>query len=268
MNNRLSLRAIALAALLAVTASAFAQEGLPAGFEARFFVHLPRVTDDVRTAPTPGPTPTNPPGVPLPFDPTAVHSGEGTYYSADGSGNCSFDPSPADLMVAALNTPDYHGSMLCGAFIEVTGPNGTVTVRVVDRCPECAQGDVDMSPQAFERIAPLVAGRVPITWRLLSPPIGGTISYKFKEGSNPWWTAVQIRNHRNPIYSVEYRTNAGTWQPMARQSYNYFLTETGLGTGPAALRVTDIYGNTITDSGLTWSAGTVLSGSAQFPAAP
>src|SRR5690606_1312697 len=149
------------------------------------------------------PPPPLPPSLPLPFDPNAVHSGEGTYYAADGSGNCSCDPSPDDLMVAALNTPDYHGSMLCGAYIEVTGPRGSVVVRVVDRCPECAAGDVDLSPQAFERIAALSAGRVPITWRLLSPVLSGPIVYRFKEGSNPWWTAVQIRNHRNPIYKVE-----------------------------------------------------------------
>ncbi|WP_420643940.1 hypothetical protein [Candidatus Leptofilum sp.] len=40
---------------------------------------------------------------PVAFGP--VHSGEGTYYFATGAGNCSFEPSPENLMVAALNTP-------------------------------------------------------------------------------------------------------------------------------------------------------------------
>jgi hypothetical protein len=35
-----------------------------------------------------------------------VHTGEGTYYNATGAGNCSFDPSPQNLMVAALNQVD------------------------------------------------------------------------------------------------------------------------------------------------------------------
>lgn len=235
-----------------------AQRASAQGFEAKFFSYLPRVTAEASAAPVPG----------LPFDPRATHSGEGTYYDADGSGNCSFDPSPGDLMVAAINTPDYHGSLMCGATIEVTGPNGSVVVRIVDRCPECPAGDVDMSPQAFQRIAPLVAGRVPITWRLLSPELTGPISYKFKEGSNQWWTAVQIRNHRNPVYSVEYRDSGGSWRAMVRQSYNYFLVDTGLGAGPAALRVTDIYGNTITTAGIVWSEGAVIPAAAQFPAAP
>ncbi|HWQ15231.1 MAG TPA: expansin EXLX1 family cellulose-binding protein [Roseiflexaceae bacterium] len=134
--------------------------------------------------------------------------------------------------MAALSTTDYNGALLCGAYIEVQGPNGAVTVRVVDRCPECAAGDVDMSPQAFAQIAPLAAGRVPITWRLVSPPVTGRIVYKFKEGSNPWWMAVQIRNHRNPIYRVEYRAADGTFRAMAREPYNYFV-EPASARGPS-----------------------------------
>src|SRR5688572_22311008 len=34
----------------------------------------------------------------------AIHTGEATYYTeADGGGNCSFDPTPQDLMVGAMN---------------------------------------------------------------------------------------------------------------------------------------------------------------------
>ena len=38
----------------------------------------------------------------------AIHTGEATYYNeADGGGNCSFDPTPQDLMVGAMNHTDY-----------------------------------------------------------------------------------------------------------------------------------------------------------------
>ena len=37
-------------------------------------------------------------GQPIP----AVYTGEGTFYGADGSGNCSYDRSPGNLMVAAM----------------------------------------------------------------------------------------------------------------------------------------------------------------------
>ncbi|HEY1548047.1 MAG TPA: hypothetical protein VGG28_09505, partial [Kofleriaceae bacterium] len=73
----------------------------------------------------------------------AAETGDGTYYDADGTGNCSFDASPNDLMVAAMNKPDYGNAAWCGACVAVTGPMGnTITVRVVDSCPGCSHGDL------------------------------------------------------------------------------------------------------------------------------
>ncbi|MGH7330711.1 MAG: expansin EXLX1 family cellulose-binding protein, partial [Polyangiaceae bacterium] len=63
-------------------------------------------------------------------------NGRATYYDADGSGNCSFDPSPNDLDVAAMDDPEWNNSAVCGECVAITGPNGNVTVRIVDRCPE------------------------------------------------------------------------------------------------------------------------------------
>src|SRR6188472_3800077 len=95
-----------------------------------------------------------------PCEGAAMHTGEATYYDfADGSGNCSFPATPDDLMVGAMNHVDYAQSAVCGACAELTGPNGVVKVRVVDQCPECPQGDIDLSPDAFALIADLAAGR-------------------------------------------------------------------------------------------------------------
>src|SRR6478735_4669720 len=102
-----------------------------------------------------------------------VSKGEATYYDADGTGNCSFDPSPDDLMVAALNDPQYGNAEWCGACAAVEGPKGKVTVRIVDRCPECKTGDLDLSPQAFDKIADHAQGRVPITWSFVSCETSG-----------------------------------------------------------------------------------------------
>ncbi|MCC6553451.1 MAG: hypothetical protein IT372_10590 [Polyangiaceae bacterium] len=195
-----------------------------------------------------------------------THTGDGTYYDADGSGNCSFPPSPDDLMVAAMNDTDYQSSAACGACAEITGPDGTITVRIVDRCPECPQGDIDMSPQAFELIAPLEAGRVDISWRYVACGLEGPIIYHFKEGSNPWWTAVQIRNHRYPIAKLEYRAADGSYIEVARESYNFFVEPNGMGEGPYTFRVTDVLGQTLEDSGVPFVDSGDAPGAAQFPA--
>ena len=161
----------------------------------------------------------------------AEASGEGTYYAATGAGNCSFDPSPNDLMVAAMNAVDYRTAAWCGACLEVTGPDGTVTVRVVDQCPECAEGDLDLSQEAFERIAPLAAGRVPITWRAVACEVTGPLAYHFKDGANPFWTAIQVRNHRYPIATLE-ALRGDLYFELERLDYNYFVASSGLGVGP------------------------------------
>jgi expansin (peptidoglycan-binding protein) len=192
-------------------------------------------------------------------------SGEATYYDADGSGNCSFDPSPDDLMVAAMNEADYAGSDACGACAAVDGPSGQVVVRIVDRCPGCPAGDIDLSPQAFERVAELSAGRVPITWRHVACDVEGPIRYRFKEGTNPFWTAIQVRNHRHAIASLEARLAGGGWEPVGRESYNYFVQPDGLGEGPFDLRVTDVHGHALEDIQVVPGDGSAVEGESQLP---
>jgi len=128
----------------------------------------------------------------------AQRTGDGTFYDADGSGNCSFDPSPDDLMVAAMNQTDYAGSAACGACAAIDGPDGSVVVRIVDRCPECSPGDIDLSADAFARIAAPVAGRVAIRWRYVACAVVGPVRYRFKEGSNPFWTARTTTTSSRP----------------------------------------------------------------------
>lgn len=201
----------------------------------------------------------------LPLDPYAEQQGEGTWYTADGTGNCGFPASPGNLMVAAMNNTDYGNSWACGAYVNIIGPNGSVTVRIVDRCPECQPGDIDLSQEAFAKIAALSAGRVPIRWRILSPALSGPIVYHFKDGSSQWWTAIQIRNHRNPIFSIEYQRSDGSWKVLERALYNYFIESSGTGPGPLRLRVTDIYGNQISDSNVPILDNADHPGGMQFP---
>ena len=194
-------------------------------------------------------------------------SGDGTYYAADGTGNCSFDASPNDLLVAAMNAVDYNNAAWCGACLEVTGPTGVVTVRVVDQCPECQHGDLDLSPQAFEMLSPLSAGRIPITWHEVACNVSGPIAYHFKDGANAYWTAIQIRNHRYPIATVEAQVD-GAWSEIPRVDYNYFVETSGLGPGPYALRVTDTRGHTVEDSQIALGDNVTRTGSSQLAACP
>lgn len=224
------------------------------------------------TTPTPTTKPTTGPTATATSTPTSgstpTYTGEGTYYDANGDGNCMFGPSPNDLMVAAMNNPQYNTAAWCGAYVAVTGPNGSTVVQIVDRCPECKSGDLDLSPQAFDKIANRIDDRVSIRWHLVSPALSGPVSYHFKDGSNQWWTAVQVRNHRNPVATFQYKASDGTWKTVARTSYNYFVATSGMGSGPFTFRITDIYGNTLTDTVSSLVADATFPGAAQFPAGP
>lgn len=194
------------------------------------------------------------------------HDGPATYYTfADGSGACSFPPTPNDLLVAAMNAPDYGNSEPCGSCLLIQGPDGDVTVRVVDLCPECPVGHVDLSPEAFELIAPLSAGIVDVTWQYIPCNVTGPIRYFFKDGSNQWWTAVQIRNHRHAIDRFEYQEAGGAWIEVDRVDYNFFVETSGMGPGPYTFRVTDIHGAVLTDSNITFVEAGEVDGAAQFP---
>jgi expansin len=202
-------------------------------------------------------------GTPIPCSTEPTHMGDGTYYDADGTGNCGFDAAP-DRMVAAMNHADYAASAACGECVTINGPSGAVTVRIVDQCPGCASGDIDLSPEAFKHIADLSAGRVSISWQIVTCGVPGNIQYRFKEGSNAYWSAVQIRNSNNAILSVEAMKN-GAWETLTRTDYNYFLDESGLGAGPYDFRVTDVYGNVLEDPAIPFGEAQTFDGAGQFP---
>ena len=193
-------------------------------------------------------------------------SGEGTYYDADGTGNCGF-PADASRMVAAINAADYGTASWCGGCVRVTGPKGDVTVRIVDQCPGCAKGDLDLSREAFAQIADLSAGRVPISWTEVACDVTGPLEFHLKDGSNAHWTAIQVRNHRYPIATLEAQKN-GSYAAISRVSYNYFVATSGLGAGPYTLRVTDTRGHVVEEPNIALGDDVERTGTQQLPMCP
>lgn len=178
--------------------------------------------------------------------PGTTYQGVATSYDVgNGDGACSYGPT-SDVMTAAMNTADYETAKACGAYISVRAASGTsITVRITNECPApCAPGQLDLSHQAFAKLAPLSAGRIAITWSLLSPATSDTVSIRYKTGSTQYWCGVQAIGHRNPLARLEVRTSGG-WLALTRTGYNYFLSEQGTGCG-GEIRLTDIYGQQLT----------------------
>lgn len=177
-----------------------------------------------------------------------VHSGKATFYdSAGAGGNCSFPSAPADRLYVALGPSEYASAAACGGYLDVTGPKGKVRVVVMDQCPECAPGHIDLSKEAFARIADPVQGLVPVTYRaVVNPPVSGPLTFRMKDGASQWWFAVQVGNHGTPLRSVEAKGSGGSFRAAARQDYNYWIVDGGMGAGPYSIRVTDVYGRQAT----------------------
>lgn len=194
-------------------------------------------------------------------------TGEATYYTADGTGNCSF-PADSTKMVAAMNAADYDTAAWCGACLSVAGPKGEVTVRVTDQCPGCAKGDLDLSREAFAKIAEVSAGRVPITWHEVACDVTGNLAFEFKSGSSQYYAAIQVRNHRYPIAKLEAMTPTAPYKAIGRVDYNYFVASGGLGPGPYSLRVTDTRGNIVEEPNIAVGDAVVRAGTKQLPTCP
>ena len=184
-------------------------------------------------------------------------SGEATHYVlTPGDGNCSYPGLPNGGLFVALSPGEYDGSAACGSFIEVTGPDGSVTAEVVDQCPPCQAGHVDLSEAAFERIAPLAAGEVPVTYHtIVDPPLASALSVLVKTGSNPYYLALLPIGAGNPVASVQVSGPGGGWQSLTRTSYGYWLASGGAGAGPFTVRLTDPEGHQATLPGITLSPG-------------
>ena len=203
-------------------------------------------------------------------------SGEATHYELGSTtGNCSYPAAPADQLYVALPPDAYASAAACGSYLHVTGPDGSVTVEVVDQCPDCGPGHIDLSAQAFARIAPLVAGLVPVTYQTIAdPPLPAPLALRVKEGSNPYWLALLPIGTGNPVASLQVRTSAGGWQDLSHTSYNYWLAASGMGPGPFTVRVTDTAGHQVTAHGITLSPGVIqpagswMYGAGTVPATP
>jgi expansin len=196
---------------------------------------------------------------------TTVHQGPATYYDfADGSGVCGYPATTGNQMVVALDAPELAATAMCGACIHIQGPDGEVTVLVVNGCPGCEVGHLDLSPQAYDRIAADYNGVPPITWQYVPCDVTGPIRYAYYSGSSTNFAWVQVRNHRHPIAMFEARMPDGTYAPLERSDWGYFKA-LNLPAGGQTYRVTDIYGQVLEDTGIAVLDEGEVEGKGQFP---
>lgn len=132
-------------------------------------------------------------------------SGDGTYYGGTDNGNCAIRrPIPgmyAGMIGVAINNAQYGLSDACGACVEIRGNGqgaganpiiGPIRGYVMDRCPECGYGAVDLGIPGD--------GRWKVSWKFVDCP--GEKPWFLFEGSNSNYWKLQPRGMRRPAKSV------------------------------------------------------------------
>jgi expansin (peptidoglycan-binding protein) len=184
-----------------------------------------------------------------------IYTGEATSYgSLTSGGNCLFPKEEFynDMMYAAINQQQYMddlGCGLCALVVSTSNPYKAIRVRVLDRCPECAHGDLDLSDKAFKDLTDEEPTRVQIAWAPIPCDIDipdypalvepdSPIKFQFKIGSSQWWFQVQIFNTRYPVATVEMKVD-GNYIELSREEHNYWAKPSAnVGAGPYTFRVT------------------------------
>lgn len=186
-------------------------------------------------------------------------SGIATHYVLQsGGGNCSYPGPPANHLFVALSAAEYHGAAPCGSYLQVKGPHGTVRVEVIDQCPECKSGHIDLSEAAFAKLAPLRAGIINVSYHTIkNPPLPGPVGFLVKNGSSRYWLALVVLNTGNAIASVQLETSPGHWMKLTHVNWNAWIAQQGAGPGPFTVRVTDVQRHRVTISGVALKPGKV-----------
>lgn len=212
------------------------------------------------------------------FTPQCAHAeefeGELTTYtlSAPSSGNCNFmhAPEAASQNYAAINAEQWESTKACGRYAEVscadsrcTSTSKTELVYILDQCPECKKGDLDVSPSVFKSLTGSEPSRYKTKWRFINCPVTGNIKYCLKDGSNPYYIAIQPTNIATGVKEMTINTKS---TGMVTSAYYYLLEGANLGLGAVGVSVTSEDGEVVTET-LELAAGSCTDGTKQFASA-
>jgi len=175
--------------------------------------------------------------------------GTATFTDLTGGGACSFPGEPPDNLHVGISSSEFGTADVCGAYLDVVGPQGSVRVKVTDHCRRCSEGLVDVTRKAFAQIADVSAGRASVSYRVVrNPALRNPISIRISEGATRWWFQLQVLDHGNPLRSVELSTSgSGDWRSLTHTADNWWQASSpGPGDGPFTLRITDVYDQSVT----------------------
>jgi len=188
-----------------------------------------------------------------------TQSGTSSWFDAvaQGGGACGYTPNTNDRYVAAYSSPTVAEMCeQCGNCFNVTGPQGSVVVRIIDYC-DVSQGTCNAGSFTLDKVPYTViagstsTGSVSITYFPVACPYTIPLQYTWgPSGNQPYYVAIRVDWERYPLTSVEIMTGGttGPYTSLPRQpdnvwSYNPSTAQ----VMPANVRVNDSTGVSIVD---------------------
>ncbi|KAF9776472.1 hypothetical protein IL306_005328 [Fusarium sp. DS 682] len=194
-------------------------------------------------------------------------SGSSTFYGGNlAGGNCMFSTYtlPSGILGTAFSGQKWDNGANCGACIEVTGPSGTIKAMIVDKCPECDPGHLDLFPDAFKAVGG-TDGIVKTSYKFVECGITSPLVLHNKEGTSANWFSIQVVNANEPVKSVQVSTDGGnTWKSTERKDYNYFENPAGFGKTSVDVKVTSSTGKAVVVKKVGVTAGAQYKASSNF----
>ncbi|KAI1494375.1 RlpA-like double-psi beta-barrel-protein domain-containing protein-containing protein [Biscogniauxia mediterranea] len=196
-------------------------------------------------------------------------TGTSTFYGGNlQGGTCLFSTYtlPSGIYGTAFSGSAWDSAANCGACLKVTGPNGnSITVMVVDQCPECDAGHLDLFQDAFKALSPSSSDPISTSYTFVECGITSPLVLHAKSGASQYWFSMQVVNANEPVSKLEVSTDGGsTWQATTRSQYNFFENSSGFGTPTVDVRVTSKSGKTVTVNSVTVSSDAQVTASSNF----
>ncbi|KAG9015759.1 hypothetical protein FRB93_012324 [Tulasnella sp. JGI-2019a] len=112
---------------------------------------------------------------------STTYRGQATFFYT-GLGACGHWNTNSQPIIA-LDAALYQKSKACGKWITIQNTNTKKSARgyIVDECPSCGWGSLDLSPSLFSQLAPQSEGVVPISWTVS----GGSLKRSFDNSTTP-----------------------------------------------------------------------------------
>ncbi|KAI1342514.1 RlpA-like double-psi beta-barrel-protein domain-containing protein-containing protein [Xylariaceae sp. FL0016] len=197
-------------------------------------------------------------------------TGTSTFYGGNlNGGMCSFSTYaslPSGIYGTAFSGSAWDTAAHCGACIEVTGPNGnSITAMIVDQCPECDEGHLDLFEDAFKVLSPSSSDPLATSYTYTDCGITSPLILHNKSGASAYWFSMQVLNANGPVSKLEVSTDGGsTFQSVTRTEYNFFEYSSGFGDGAVTVRVTSESGTTVTVKDVDVASDTQITAGSNF----